>query len=162
MAKLEKYLKENQIDYILHEHPAAFTCEDADKFCTHIPGLDCKNLFLKTRKGRRHILVILPANKRADLKQIAEILNEKKVSFANAEVLQQKLGVAPGSVSPFCLINDPNQEVEVYLDKEVSDAKIVGFHPNINTATLELEQKMFQKFLDSLSHDVIVIDLKNS
>lgn len=148
----EDYLKSHQIDYTLHEHPAVFTCEEAEIHCAHIPGLDCKNLFLKNKKGRRYFLVILPANKRADLTEIAAIVDEKKLSFASAERLKEKLGIEPGSVSPFGLINDEKKQVEVFVDQQVYNSELVSFHPNRNTASLELSGEMFRKYLQSIGH----------
>ena len=79
---VEQYLQANQIKYVLHEHPAVFTCEEAEKYCGDIPGLPCKNLLLRDKKKRRYFLLILPAEKRADLKKIGETVGESKVSFA--------------------------------------------------------------------------------
>src|SRR3989338_807524 len=137
MTNVEKYLQDNQIKYVLHEHPAVYTCEEAEKFCGDIPGLACKNLLLKDKKGRRYFLIVLPAEKRADLKQIGKTVGEKRVCFAHAEALEEKLGLEPGAVSPFGLLNDKNLDVEVFIDEEVYNADIVSFHPNRNTASLE-------------------------
>ena len=157
MTNVEQYLRTNQIEYVLHEHPAVYTCEEAEKYCGDIPGLACKNLLLKDKKGRRYFLIVLPAEKRADLKKIGKTVNEKKVSFASPEALKEKLGLEPGAVSPFGLLNDTSHEVEVYVDKKVYNADIVSFHPNRNTASLELTGDMFRKFLQALENKVHVI-----
>lgn len=157
MVHVEKYLQDNQIKYVLHEHPAVYTCEEAEKYCSDIPGLACKNLLLKDKKGRRHFLIVLPATKRADLKGISEAVGENKVSFASAEALKEKLGLEPGAVSPFGLLNDQHHEVEVYVDEAVYNADIVSFHPNRNTASLELTGEMFRKFLQNINNKVNVI-----
>ncbi|MBD3359727.1 MAG: prolyl-tRNA synthetase associated domain-containing protein [Candidatus Buchananbacteria bacterium] len=159
MPNLEQFLQDEQITYILHEHPAVYTCEEAEKYCSQIPGLATKNLFLKNQKKNRYFLIILPADKQADLKKIAAIVNEKKLSFANPDELQDKLGLQPGAVSPFGLINDDKQAVEVYIDKDVYNAEIVSFHPNRNTASLELTSAMWQKYLNTIDHDIKVINL---
>lgn len=157
MINVEKYLQDNQIKYVLHKHPAVYTCEEAEKYCSDIPGLACKNLLLKDKKGRRYFLIVLPAAKRANLKRIGKIAGESKVSFASPEALKEKLGLKPGAVSPFGLLNDKNHEVEVYIDKAVYNANIVSFHPNRNTASLELTIEMFRKFLQTLENKVHVI-----
>ena len=100
-----------------------------------------------------------PAKKQTDLKKFAELVDEKKVSFASSESLKEKLGLEPGSVSPFGLFNDIERSVEVYIDSEVYNAKTVSFHPNVNTATLELSKNMFHRFLQTIGHDVEVVDL---
>ncbi len=159
MANVEQFLQSHHIEYVLHEHPAVFTCEEAEKHCANIPGLAGKNLFLRSEKGARYFLIVLPAAKRADLKKVAEIMGERRISFANADALREKLDLEPGSVSPFGLINDAGREVEVYIDKDVHDADVVNFHPNRNTASLELTRDMFHKYLQILNHDVHIIEL---
>jgi len=159
MTIVEDFLKSKNIKYVLHEHPAVYTCEEAEKSCSNIPGLACKNLLLRDKKGRRYFLVVLPATKRSDLKKFAEIVGENKVTFASPEDLMEKLRLEPGAVSPFGLLNDKKNEVEVYIDGEVYNADIVSFHPNRNTASLELSGEMFHKFLQSIENLNKVIDL---
>lgn len=159
MSNVEDFLKSNNITYILHEHPAVFTCEEAEKYCGNIPGLACKNLLLKGKKSERYFLIILPAEKRADLKKISEMVNEKQITFASPKNLLEKLSLEPGSVSPFGLLNDKNHEIEVYVDKKVYYADIVSFHPNRNTASLELSGEMFQKFLKIIENKTTIVDL---
>lgn len=157
MINVEEYLQANQIKYVLHEHIAVFTCEEADKHCGDIPGLACKNLLLKNKKGGRYFLIVLPATKRADFNKIGEMVCENKVGFASAEALKEKLGLEVGAVSPFGLLNDKDHEVEVFIDEDVYNADIVSFHPNRNTATLELTGAMFRKFLKTVENKIEVI-----
>jgi Ala-tRNA(Pro) deacylase len=103
------------------------------------------------------VLLILSADKRADLKKLSKTMGEEKVIFASADNLKEKLGLEPGSVSPFGLINDKNHDVEVYIEPEVFYADIVSFHPNINTATLELTGEMFIKFLHGTGNKIQVV-----
>jgi len=159
MTTVETYLIEHHVEFILHEHPAVFTCEEAEKHCSHIPGLPCKNLFLRNEKKRAFYLCILPAAKRADLKQIAAIVGEKSVSFANTKKLEEFLGLTPGAVSPFGLINDAENSVRVLVDRDVWESDIVSFHPNRNTASLELTGEMFRKFLESQDNITKIIDI---
>ncbi len=159
MTKVETYLQEHHLDFILHEHPAVFTCEEAEQYCGHIPGLPCKNLFLRDEKKKVYFLCILPAAKRADLKQIAKIAGEKRISFANANMLLELLGLTPGAVSPFGLLNDRESCVKVLVDRDVWEADRVSFHPNRNTASLELTGEMFRRFLEELKNIRKVIDL---
>ncbi len=95
--------------------------------------------------------------KKTDLLKVGETVGERKLSFANTEILKEKLGVEPGAVSPFGLLNDTNASVEVYIDKEVHDAPLLHFHPNRNTASLELTGQMFHRYLTTLSHRVHII-----
>lgn len=157
MIDVESYLQSHGITYIKHEHPAVFTCEEAEEHCADIPGLPCKNILLKNKKGTVYALVLLPAKKQVDLKHICEVLDQKKMSFASAERLKQKLGLDPGSVSPFGLLNNTEHDVAALVDKEVYDAETVSFHPNRNTATLELGRDMFHRFLESIENDVKIV-----
>ena len=104
-------------------------------------------------------MLVLPAKKQTDLKKFTQIGDTGKVSFASKELLFEKLGLDPGAVSPFGLINDDKHEVELFIDREVYDADCVAFHPNINTATLELTGEMFRKYLSVLNHEIRVIEL---
>jgi len=155
----KNFLQQNDITYVLHEHPAVFTCAEAEEHCGNIPGLACKNLLIRNKDKSRYFLVLLPAEKRTDLKKLAGLLGENKITFASPDDLQAKLGLTPGEVSPFGLLNDKNQEVELYVDAEVHGAPIVSFHPNRNTATLELAQEMFHKFLAAIPHEPQIIEL---
>jgi Ala-tRNA(Pro) deacylase len=158
MNNVCNFLHAHNIAYTLHEHPPVFTCEEADVHCGNIPGIACKNLFLRNKKGKRYFLVILSANTQFNLKQFAELVGEKSVSFASTEALREKLGLEPGSVSPFGLLNDSHNEVEVYIGSDVYAAETVSFHPNVNTASLELSKEMFRKFLAVINRAVTVID----
>lgn len=159
MKNVEQFLQSKQIQYVLHEHPAVFTTEEAEKYCADIPGLACKNLFLKGKKGECYFLLVVPAHKRTDLKKFAETIGQKKVMFASAETLHEKLGLTPGAVSPFGLLNDQDKVVEVYIDREVYESTIVSFHPNRNTASVELSKAMFHTFLQTIEHEIHIIDL---
>ena len=157
-SKLEEWLKGNNIEYKLHKHPAVFTVEEAKKHCGFIPGLHCKNLFLKEKKGEeRYFLVTLPSDKRLMFKRLEEILQSSKLTFANKEELQQYLGLSTGAVSALGLVNDTKNIVVFVVDKEVWNAEIVSFHPNINTETLELTKEAFHKAIEATGNKRIII-----
>jgi Ala-tRNA(Pro) deacylase len=147
--KLEDYLKKHNVKYTLHEHPAVFTVEESSKIKKEIPGLATKSLFLKEKNGKFY-LISLPGVKRLDTKKLKKQLDTKKLNFASPEELKSELNITPGSVSIFCLINaDPNK-VEFILDQEIWDAQISGFHPNRNTATLEITHESLENYYKSL------------
>jgi Ala-tRNA(Pro) deacylase len=123
------------ISYERHEHPAVFNAEDAARFWDPIPGVQCKNLFLRNKKGDRHYLVVLEISKRADLKDLVKIVGDDRLSFGSPDRLMAKLGLTPGSVSPFGLINDADGSVRVLIDRDLKDAARLIFHPNINRRT---------------------------
>lgn len=156
MIDVENFLRSNRIDFVSHEHAAVFTGEELEKLS--LPGMTCKNLFVRDQKSTRFILVILPANKKADLKKIGELTGAGKLSFVNPEMLCQKLGVTPGSISPFGLLNNSECDVEVLVDKEVMFAPIVLFHPNRNTATFQLTKEMFSRYLGLIKNNITITE----
>lgn len=135
------------IPYVRHEHPPVATVAEAERYWTGLRGAHCKNLFLRNNKGNRHYLVVAEASRRIDLKALTGTLNEDRLSFASAERLKKYLGLEPGSVSPFGLIHDTNKEVRVVVDDGLRTAGKVSFHPNVNTATLEISFDDFALFL---------------
>ncbi len=146
-ARVYKVLKELSISYTRHEHPPVFTVEEAEKHWTKVTGAHCKNLFLRNKKGNRHYLVILEASKAADLRALNIILGEDRLSFASLERLMRYLGLEAGAVSPFGLIHDRDNHVQVVIDEDLREAEALNFHPNVNTATIGLSFKDFEKFL---------------
>ena len=130
-----------------YEHPPVATALEADEHWADIEAAHCKNLFLRNQKGSRHYLVIVKHRKRADLRAVADQIGDGKLSFASPERLMTHLGVTPGSVSPFGLINDAAREVRVFLDRDLKDAARISFHPNINTVTFVLAFADFERFL---------------
>ncbi len=147
-------LAELGIAYERYEHPPVPTVEDAEKYWVDIDATHCKNLFLRNQKGNRHYLVVLLHAKKADLRALADQIGDGKLSFASPERLLTHLGLTPGSVSPFGLINDHAHAVRVVLDRDLKSAERVSFHPNINTRTLVLARADFDKFLAACGNPV--------
>ena len=147
------------IAYDRHEHPPVATVEEAEVHWAGIEATHCRNLFLRNQKGDRHFLVIVPHLKPLDLRRLAEQIGEGKLSFASPERLMKHLGLLPGSVSPFGLINDPSHQVQVFLDADLAAATRLGFHPNENSATLVLAASDFEVFLRHAGNPVRSIRL---
>lgn len=145
------YLNEHNISYTRRDHPPVATIEESKAHWQDLDGMHCKNLFLRDHKGRRHYLVVADAHKKVDLKKLNDLLNDR-LSFASPKRMMKYLGLSPGSVSPFGLINDKESEVFLILDKKIETADSVNFHPNLNTATLTLSQNAFRKYLESLKN----------
>jgi Ala-tRNA(Pro) deacylase len=135
------------ISFDRYEHPPVATALEADEHWAGIDAVHCKNLFLRNQKGNRHYLVIVKHPKRADLRGVADQIGDGKLSFASPERLLTHLGVTPGSVSPFGLINDASREVRVFLDADLKAAERISFHPNVNTVTVVLTFTDFERFL---------------
>jgi Ala-tRNA(Pro) deacylase len=152
-------LEELGISYVRHEHPPVSTVAEAEVHWAGIAAAHCKNLFLRNQKGDRHYLVILGHSKRADLRQMAGQIGDGKLSFASPDRLMAYLGVTPGSVSPFGLLNDRDHRVRVFIDADLARAERITFHPNINTVTLELSVADFERFLAHSGHAVRTVNV---
>lgn len=153
------FLTELSIEFREYRHPPVNTVAEAEKVWQDIPGIHCKNLFLRDHKGKNHFLVIMPAQKVLDMKKLAAGIGKGRLSFASPQRLQKYLGLTPGSVSPFGLINDTEHRVLVYIDQELQNADRLGFHPNINTITITLAQIDFERFMKKVGNEVTYIDI---
>ena len=121
------------------EHPAVFTIGEMEALGLPVHGLVCKNLFLRDSKGKRHFLVVLPGDKTADLKRLAQQLGSTPLSFASEQRLQEHLGLRRGEVTPLGLLNGRAAGVEVVFDRSLAEqTRPLGVHPNTNTATVWL------------------------
>jgi Ala-tRNA(Pro) deacylase len=147
------------IAYERYEHPAVFNADDASKYWNPIAGTQCKNLFLRNKKGDRHYLVVLEISKRADLKDLVKLVGDDRLSFGSPERLMAELGLTPGSVSPFGLLNDADGSVRVLVDRDLRGADRLIFHPNINTASVVVSWSDLQRFLSTRSNIVRVVGI---
>jgi len=141
------------IEFERHEHPPVYTVDEAARYWKEIPGVHCKNLFMKNQKGKTHYLVVMKDSKKVDFKAMAGVVGEK-LSFASEQRLEKYLGLKTGAVSPFGLINDAGHEVKVVIDTDLKAAKKINFHPNVNTATVTVSFEDFEKFLSSCGNSV--------
>ncbi len=136
------------IEYQIINHPAVLTVEDMGHLNITQYGDVCKNLFLSDANGKRHFLVVLDKDKKADLKSIQKQLGCTRLSFASEERLFKYLHLKKGEVTPLGIINDPNSLVEVVLDNDLAGKNKLGFHPNDNTATVWISFDALIKIID--------------
>jgi Ala-tRNA(Pro) deacylase len=157
--KLREYLDKSGVRYKLHEHPAVFTVAESKKVeaIQKIPGVRSKNLFMRD-ENHNFYLVCMPGEKRLDIRALEKKLSVKKLNFAPAEDLKSELNLAPGSVSIFGMIYAKN--TTLIIDKEIWNAEKTGFHPNINTATLEIAHADLERFVDSLTCKKEIMELE--
>jgi Ala-tRNA(Pro) deacylase len=134
-----------KIDYQRHDHPAVFTCEEADEHCT-FEGAKTKNLFLRAKRGNRYILLVVDAAKQVDLSRLADALGTGRLSFGSKERLAETLGVEPGAVSPLAVVHGGGS-VEVVMDESILEADTVQLHPGVNTSTLVLRLPDLLRYL---------------
>jgi len=155
---LEEYLNKNKISFKIYRHPEIFTVSQAisNPVIKKIPGLRTKSLFLKDDENR-YYLITLPGSKRLNTKFLKKHLEIKSLNFASPEELWKELGIKPGSVSMFCVIN--SRDVCLILDKEVYESEEAGFHPNINTETIVLEGSNIKRFYNSWHRKKEIISL---
>jgi Ala-tRNA(Pro) deacylase len=151
MINIYNFLDNHNIIYERFDHPAAFTCRQADEVCPKMPGASIKNLFLYDKRTEQHFLIVVDKEKQVDLKQLKNILNVSNLSFASEERLQKYLGVIPGSVTILGLINDTTHTVTVIFDINLKD-KTLQCHPLVNTATLAIPFDDIKKFLNITHH----------
>ena len=142
------------------DHAAVFTVEESRALNAALPGMHSKNLFLKDA-GDRLWLVTAEAERRVDLKTLHHRIGAKRLSFGKPDLLMEALGVAPGSVTPFALINDGVRRVTFVLDAEMATAPVLNFHPLVNTATTAISADGLRAFLRSTGHVPLVVDLAN-
>ena len=149
-------LKSLGIETKTREHAAVFTVEEARALTGAIPGGHCKNLFLKDDKGQIWMIVCL-GESRIDLKAAPAKIGSRRLSFGKPDLLLEVLGVEPGSVTPFGLINDKDCRVNVVLDAAMMAHEIVNYHPLQNTATTAIRSADLLAFIKSCGHDPKIV-----
>jgi Ala-tRNA(Pro) deacylase len=130
MADVYQFLADNQIEYERHDHPPVFTVADVERLVPTLPAVKTKNLFLRDKKGRRHFLVAVPAQKRVNIK---------------ATVL--------------ATINDPGHAVELIFDTVLWEEETFQFHPLVNTSTLVISRENLKRFFELTGHEVRLLDV---
>lgn len=145
--ELYNILKELDIAFEYHEHPPAPTIEEARKYWKDLQSAHCKNLFFRNHKGNKHYLVILEHTRQLDIHDLEKRLKQGKISFASGDRMQKYLGLTPGSVSPFGLINDREHHVHLFIDENLKASSRISFHPNNNTASIIVTFSDFLKFV---------------
>lgn len=138
-------------------HEAMFTVEQSGALKAEVPGAHTKNLFLKDAEGRL-VLIAAEAHNQLKLNQLHKIIGTKRLSFGSAELMIEALGVAPGSVTAFALMNDAGGRVRFLVDAVLAGAETVNFHPLVNTGTTAVSQADFRRFVAATGHGLEIID----
>jgi len=146
--KVYQILQELNIPFKYYEHPPVPTAAEAAIYWKDIAATHCKNLFFRNHKGNSHYLVIFEYSHNILIRDLEQRLKQGKLTFASDERLMKYLGVRPGSVSPFGLINDVSKHVHLFLDAHLEKAERISFHPNLNTATIVITFQDFRRFLE--------------
>ena len=156
-TELEAFFDREGIAFASHDHPAVFRVGEGEEIKAGIDGAHTKNLFLKDAKGQ---LWLISAEDKSviDLKRLPPVIGSARLSFGNAELMVETLGVTPGSVTAFALINDPERRVRFVLDRALAEAERVNFHPLTNTATTSVDRAGLQRFFRAVGVDPLVVD----
>jgi len=157
-AELLNHLKALGIATTTTEHAAAFTVDELEAVAGHLPGVHVKNLFLCDAK-KKMWLVVAPGARALDLKKLADIIGSARLSFGSEERLVRVLGVAPGSVTPFAIINDKDNVVQVILDAEMMQGDIINAHPLVNTMSTSIAPQDLLKFMAHCGHSPRLVNL---
>ncbi len=153
------FLSKIGVAFELIRHPAVITTEESRQII-HVDGcMSCKSLYVKDKKSDNFYMLVLPFDKRADMRGLASCVGCAKFEFATEDKLFEDLGVHRGSVSPFAFLNEKGERrAPLLIDKVVWYASKVKFHPCDNTATVILSGEGLRKFLNSINKRVIVVD----
>ena len=141
-----------------YSHPPVFTVAEAVALRGKLPGGHCKSLFLKDKKAGLWLVVALE-ERPIDLKRLAALLGAPRFSFGNAELLYEVLGVRPGSVTPFALVNDATLRVAIVLDRKMLDHDPLNYHPLDNDRTTAIVPADLLRFVAACGHRPRIVDL---
>lgn len=154
------YLKEKGIWHEITEHQAVFNMEELDAVELPYPDCDAKNLFVRDDKRRNYYLITVKGDKRVDLKEFRKEYGTKPLTFVKPDELADILGLIPGAVSPFGLLNDAEKKVVFYIDEAFrGDKGLIGIHPNDNTATVWLKADDLIRIIQEHGNTVNVVKL---
>ena len=156
-AELFAFLDAHGVAHHTYRHPKVFRVDEGHVIKAAMPGGHTKNLFLKDAKDQLWLISAL-GETAIDLKRLPAFIGSARLSFGSAERLYEALGVTPGSVTAFALINDPEHRVRFVLDKTLLDHDPVNFHPLSNDATTAVSRAGFLAFLEALGVEPLVVD----
>lgn len=155
---LFRRLEDLGLEFSTLAHPPVFTVEESRAVRGPLPGSHAKNLFLRNKKGRMWLLSCLES-RTLNLKALGKRLGAGHLSFGSPRRLMDNLGVIPGAVTPFGVINDPEGRVQVVLDQAMLERGPLNFHPLDNGMTTTLSVDDFLRFLEAEGHPPEVVDL---
>jgi len=155
---LFRRLEELGIRTATHSHPPLYTVEESKRLRGDLPGGHCKNLFLRDRRKAMWLVVALE-DTAIDLKALPGLIGSDRLSFGSAERLAEALGVTPGSVTPFALLNDAGRQVNVVLDERMLGFDPLNFHPLTNAMTTAIAPADLVRFVEACGHSPRIVAL---
>lgn len=158
--EIYEFIKEKNIWYEITEHEAVYNMEELSKIEIPYPEYDAKNIFVRDDKKRNYYLITVKDNKRVDLKDFRNKNETRSLSFASENDLMNIMNLIPGSVTPLGLLNDEYLQVKFYIDKDfMKDKKIIGVHPNDNTATIWVKVEDLIDIIKEHGNEVNIIEM---
>lgn len=151
------YLDALGIAHTTHQHEAAFTVSESAELKATMPGGHSKNLFMKD-KDDTIVLISAEAHEQLKLNQLHKMIGTRRLSFASADLMQELLGVIPGSVTAFSLMNKSAESVRFIISEKLYAFDPINFHPLVNTATTAISRSDFKRFVESTGRDLEVLD----
>lgn len=159
-ADLFAFLDTHAIAHTTVEHAATFTVEAGRHLKASMPGGHSKNLFMKDKDGSL-VLISAWAESQLRLNQLHKLIGTRRLSFGSAELMRDCLGVAPGSVTAFGLMNDTQNRVKFVVDAALMRFDQVNFHPLVNTATTSISQADLHRFVAATGHSLMEVDFSS-
>lgn len=156
-AELYALFAAHGIAWTHHAHPPLHTVEESQALRGDLPGAHVKNMFLKDKKGAVWLVTCLE-HRRIRIRDLEKQLGAQKCSFAKPDLLWAYLGIRPGAVSPFGLINDPEHRVQPVLDRQMLNAEVLNAHPLHNEATTAVSRADFLRFFEITGHTPVIVD----
>lgn len=154
------YLKQENVWYEITEHEAVYNMAELSNIEIPYPECDAKNLFVRDDKKKNYYLITVKGDKRVDLKEFRKNNNTRALSFASADDLMDIMGLVPGAVTPFGLLNDSECKVTLFLDNAfMNNLGLIGIHPNDNTATVWLKIKDLIKLIQQHGNRVNIVQI---
>ena len=167
--QVERYLQAHHINYSCYNHPEGKTIGEAKRWWHNDGSVHCKNIFMRNHKGNQHYLICFDCDHDLAIHDLEQRLKTSlqaaghpapgKLSFASPERMMRYLGLEPGSVSPFGLINDTEHHVILFLDQNLQNAASLSFHPNDCRGTVVISQEEFRKYLETVGNRVEWLEL---
>lgn len=156
--KVYDYLNNLGMEYEVVDHPAAVTTELADLYVEGKEGVLTKTLFMAGKKDRNFYMIIMDEHSHMGLKEMGEMVGDR-LHFAKEDQLMTKMGLKPGIVSLFGLLNNEEHDIHVYVEKGIMNERLITFHPNDNTATVFIKVTDMFKVLDDLKYEYTLFDV---
>lgn len=158
--EIQKHLNKHNIKYEHFTHIGIFTAKESEEHTSHLPGIRCKNIFLKDRDSKTYYLVTLPVTKIINMKSLQKHVGAKKLTLANEEELKNMLNSSPGHVSPFGIFYDKERKANYIIEKSVWESTTgANFHPGINTESIYVDRENFHKLIHSFEREFEILEV---